>query len=104
MCGNRLAQTLNGQVISLPGGIHTVEFRNFRLSLPREKLGTFRQFVASLEPNPAHADCGWRKDIYLSFSEDSPVQMALDTDEWHELQELLDQAQLEIELAEMLAG
>lgn len=104
MCGNRLAQTLNGQVISLPGGIHTVEFQNFRLSLPREKLGTFRQFVAGLEPNPAHADCGWRKEIYLSFSEDSPIQVALDTAEWHELRELLDQAQLEIELSEMLAG
>ncbi len=104
MCGNRIAQTENGQILSLPGGIHTIEFQNFRMSLPREKLSRFRAFVASLVPNPAHTECGWRKDIYLSFSEDSPIQVGLDTHEWHELQELLDQAQLEIELAELLSA
>jgi hypothetical protein len=103
MCSTQLAESTHGQVLSLPGGIAVVEFLGLRLSLPRERFEHFRTFVADLSPNPDHAGCGWRKDIYLSFSQDSPIQFGLDRAEWLELQDLLDRAIVQLELAEMLA-
>lgn len=103
MCSTQLAESTHGQILSLPGGINVVEFLGLRLSLPRERFEHFRTFVADLAPNPDHAGCGWRKDIYLSFSQDSPVQFGLDRAEWLELQDLLDRAIVQLELAEMLA-
>lgn len=103
MCGHQLSQTVNGQILSLPGSILALEFLGFRLTLTRERFDDFRSFVGGLKPNAAHADCGWRKDIYVSLSCDSALQIGLDIAEWLELQDLMDRAVFATELAEMLS-
>ena len=103
MCGHQLSETANGQVISLPGGVHAIEFAGFRISLTRERFEDFRAFVAELRPNLQHSECGWRKDVYVSLSQDSPLQIGLEMSELLELRDLLDLAAVAVELAEMLA-